>query len=156
MYESCVGCACNFKYYLNILKKKLEFVLLHSWVYGDDCKVELWIAKHKLKLPQPNKSCGKHSIWFRPYSRGIYYFLLPHLMFKFANAIPSQLLLLVANFFSTTWLYCRVAVNVTLTSRCWKPFWTYQYSHRNNVTTPAPYYTGLTLQRHCMGNTVAV
>ena len=61
-----------------------------------------------------------------------------------------------ANFFSTTWLYCRVAVNVTLTSRCWKPFWTYQYGHRNNVTTPAPYYTGLTLQRHCMGNTVAV
>ena len=44
-----------------------------------------------------------------------------------------------ANFFSTTWLYCRVAVNVTLTSRCWKPFWTYQYGHRNNVTTPAPY-----------------
>ena len=61
-----------------------------------------------------------------------------------------------ANFFSTTWLYCRVAVNVTLTSRCWKPFWTYQYGHRNNVTTPAPYYTGLTLQRHCMGNAVAV
>ena len=61
-----------------------------------------------------------------------------------------------ANFFSTTWLYCRVAVNVTLTSRCWKPFWTYQYGHRNNVTTPAPYYTGLTLQRHFMGNAVAV
>ena len=115
-----------------------------------------------------------------------------------------------ANLFSTTWLHCRVAVNVTLTSRCWKPFWTYQYGHRNNVTTPAPgadpgmgrigtgppfwqlnhansagfgailatrplftgtrpplftnpesglaapYYTGLTLQRHCMGNTVAV
>ena len=61
-----------------------------------------------------------------------------------------------ANFFSTTWLYCRVAVNVTLTSRCWKPFWTYQYGHRNNVTTPSPYYTRLTLQRHCMGNAVAV
>ena len=61
-----------------------------------------------------------------------------------------------ANFFSTTWLYCRVAVNVTLTSRCWKPFWTYQYGHLNNVTTPAPCYTGLTLQRHCMGNMVAV
>ena len=38
-----------------------------------------------------------------------------------------------ANFFSTTWLYCRVAVNVTLTSRCWKPFWTYQYGHLNNA-----------------------
>ena len=49
-----------------------------------------------------------------------------------------------------------MAVNVTLTSRCWKPFWAYQYGHLNNVTTPAPYYTGLTLQRHCMGNTVAV
>ena len=61
-----------------------------------------------------------------------------------------------ANFFSITWLYCRVAVNVTLTSRCWKPFWTYQYGHLNNVTTPAASYTGLTLQRHCMGNTVAV
>ena len=72
------------------------------------------------------------------------------------NCHTSELTGYTANFFSTTWLYCRVAVNVTLTSRCWKPFWTYQYSHLNNVTTPAPCYAGLTLQRHCMGNTVAV
>ena len=47
---------------------------------------------------------------------------LPLLLLLYETTTPNVIDLYTANFFSTTWLYCRVAVNVTLTSRCWKTF----------------------------------